>query len=162
MYEELDKVGARFMMPFTPLGNRSVLSDTLDRAVVTNTVYDYGEVTQSLEIVWGDGSVFRSGSGSVHGFAADDAPSRGLCAPSRGADPSGPGLDFYRIVQGAQGTMGIITWMSAKLGIKEQDRQDLLMLRSIIEIMRMNFYIRLCREESVRKSSSSTRLISRQ
>ena len=63
MYEELDKVGARFMMPFTPLGNRSVLSDTLDRAVITNTVYDYGEVTQSLEIVWGDGSVFRSGSG---------------------------------------------------------------------------------------------------
>ena len=41
MYEELDKVGARFMMPFTPLGNRSVLSDTLDRAVITNTVYDY-------------------------------------------------------------------------------------------------------------------------
>lgn len=120
MYEELDKVGARFMMPFTPLGNRSVLSDTLDRAVITNTVYDYGEVTQSLEIVWGDGSVFRSGSGSVHGFAADNTPTNGLYTPSRGVDPSGPGLDFYRIVQGAQGTMGIITWMSAKLELKSQ------------------------------------------
>lgn len=120
MYEELDKVGARFMMPFTPLGDRSVLSDTLDRCVITNTVYDYGEVTQSLEIVWGDGSVFRAGSGSVHGFAADNTPTNGLYTPSRGVDPSGPGLDFYRIVQGAQGTMGIITWMSAKLELKSK------------------------------------------
>lgn len=120
LYEELDKVGARFMMPLTPLANRSVLSDTLDRCVITNTVYDYGEVTQSLEIVWGDGSVFRSGSASVHGFAADNTPEHGLYTPSRGVDPSGPGLDFYRIVQGAQGTMGIITWMSAKLELKSQ------------------------------------------
>ena len=69
----------------------------------------------------GDGSVFRSGSGSVHGFAADNTPTHGLYTPSRGVDPSGPGLDFYRIVQGAQGTMGIITWMSAKARTEEPD-----------------------------------------
>ncbi len=118
MYEAVDAAGARIMMPFTPLGNRSVLSDTLDRCVITNTTYEYGEVTQSLEIVWGDGSVFRSGSASVHGFAADNTPSIGNYTPSRGVDPSGPGLDFYRIVQGAQGTMGIVTWMTAKIELK--------------------------------------------
>lgn len=120
MCEALDKEGLRIMMPFTPLANRSVLSDTLDRAVITNTVYDYGEITQSLEIVWGDGSVFRSGSGSVNGFTADNTPTHGLYTPSRGVDPSGPGLDFYRIVQGSQGTMGIVTWMSAKVELKSK------------------------------------------
>ncbi len=122
MHEALDKEGLRIMMPLAPLANRSVLSDTLDRAVITNTVYDYGEITQSLEIVWGDGSVFRSGSGSVHGFAAADNnnPSSPNYTPSRGVDPSGPGLDFYRIVQGAQGTMGIVTWMSAKVELKSK------------------------------------------
>lgn len=120
MVEELDKQGLRIMMPLTALANRSVLSDTLDRAVITNTVYDYGEITQSLEIVWGDGSVFRAGSASVNAFKADNTPTNGFYTPSRGVDPSGPGLDFYRIVQGAQGTMGIITWMSAKIEHKSK------------------------------------------
>ena len=110
MYEELDKRGLRIMMPMTAMADRSVLSDTLDRAVITNTVYDYGEITQSMEVVYGDGSVFRMGSGSVHGFPGDGD----YKTPSRGVDPSGPGLDFYRLVQGAQGTMGIVTWMSTK------------------------------------------------
>lgn len=116
MYDALDKEGLRIMMPLTALSNRSVLSDTLDRAVITNTVYDYGEITQSMEIVYGDGSVFRCGSGSVHGFPGDGD----YKTPSRGVDPSGPGLDFYRLVQGAQGTMGIVTWMSTKIEWKSK------------------------------------------
>ena len=59
---ELDKVGMRVMMPLTPVGNRSVVSDTLDRVVLTNTKYDYGELSQSLEIVGANGDVFRSDS----------------------------------------------------------------------------------------------------
>ncbi|OPY65019.1 MAG: hypothetical protein A4E57_03335 [Syntrophorhabdaceae bacterium PtaU1.Bin034] len=34
---------------------------------------------------------------------------------SKGANPSGPGLDFYRFLQGAQGTFGIVTWMNLKI-----------------------------------------------
>ena len=81
------------------------LTDSLEREVPTNTVYDYGEPTQSLEVVWPTGEVFRCGSASVNGFPD---------SKSRGANPSGPGLDFYRFVQGAQGTMGIVTWISLK------------------------------------------------
>jgi len=120
MYEALDAVGARIMMPLTTLADRSVLSDTLDRAVITNTVYDYGEPTQSLEIVWGDGSVFRAGSASSHAFDAAKALGDPGASYTRGVDPSGPGLDFYRLVQGAQGTMGIVTWMQAKLELKSR------------------------------------------
>lgn len=120
MYEALDKEGARMVMPLTALGNRSVLSDHLDRCVITNTVYDYGEVTQSMEVVWGNGEVFRTGSASVNGFEADNTPTHGLYTHSRGVDPSGPGLDFYRLLQGSQGTIGVVTWMSAKIEWKSQ------------------------------------------
>ena len=103
---ELEKKGMRVIMPLLPVGDRSVLTDTLEREVPTNTVYDYGEPMQSVEVVWPTGEIFRCGSASVNGFPE---------SKSRGASPSGPGLDFYRFVQGAQGTMGIVTWMSLKI-----------------------------------------------
>ena len=102
----LEKNGLRIMMPLLPHPDRSVLTDHLEREVITNTVYDYGEPMQSLEIVWPNGDIFRMGSASVPGYPN---------APSKGANPSGPGLDFYRLVQGAQGTMGVVTWTNLKI-----------------------------------------------
>jgi FAD/FMN-containing dehydrogenase len=106
---ELDKVGMRVIMPLAPHANRSVLSDFLDREQPTNTNYDYGEPMQSFEVVWPVGDVFRMGSASVNGY-----PDSG----SHGGNPSGPGMDFYRFVQGAQGTMGIATWTNLKVMFK--------------------------------------------
>jgi FAD/FMN-containing dehydrogenase len=109
-WEQLTKALAeknmRCVMPLTPRPDRSVLTDFLEREVITNVVYDYGEPTQSMQVVWSDGTIFRMGSASVNGFPD---------SRSRGANPSGPGLDFYRFLQGAQGTMGIVTWMSLKI-----------------------------------------------
>ncbi|NMC95150.1 MAG: FAD-binding oxidoreductase [Syntrophorhabdus sp.] len=102
----LEKKGMRTIMPLLPPGNRSVLTDTLERETPTNIVYDYGEPMQSIEVVWPNGEVFRCGSASVNGFPD---------SKSRGANPSGPGIDFYRFVQQAQGTMGIVTWSNVKI-----------------------------------------------
>ena len=104
--EELAKKGMRMIMPLLPPANRSVLTDYLEREVPTNTVYDYGEPMQSLEVVWPTGEIFRMGSASVNGYPD---------STSKGANPSGPGLDFYRFVQGAQGTMGVVTWVNLKI-----------------------------------------------
>jgi FAD/FMN-containing dehydrogenase len=101
----LAEKGMRMIMPLCPPADRSVLTDFLEREVPTNTVYDYGEPTQSFELVWPTGDLFRLGSASVNGYP-DSA--------SKGANPSGPGLDFYRFLQGAQGTFGIVTWMNLK------------------------------------------------
>ncbi|OPY79294.1 MAG: putative FAD-linked oxidoreductase [Syntrophorhabdus sp. PtaU1.Bin058] len=103
---ELEKKGMRTIMPLLPPGNRSVVTDTLERETPTNIVYDYGEPMQSIEVVWPNGDVFRCGSASVNGFPE---------SKSRGANPSGPGLDFYRFFQLAQGTMGVVTWASLKI-----------------------------------------------
>jgi hypothetical protein len=104
--DELNKIGMRVIMPLLPHADRSVLSDFLDREVTTNTNYDYGEPMQAFEVVWPTGDVFRLGSASVNGYPESQ---------SRGGNPSGPGMDFYRFVQGAQGTMGVVTWTNLKV-----------------------------------------------
>ena len=103
---ELAKKDMRVIMPLMPHADRSVLTDFLEREVPTNTVYDYGEPMQAFEVVWPTGDVFRLGSASVNGY-----PDSG----SHGGNPSGPGIDFYRFVQGAQGTMGVVTWTNLKI-----------------------------------------------
>ncbi len=92
---ELREKGFRVIMPLTPPAARSVLTDFLEREEPTNQVYDYGEPLQAMEVVWPTGELFRMGSASVNGYPD---------SPSKGGNPSGPGLDFYRFFQCAQGT----------------------------------------------------------
>jgi FAD/FMN-containing dehydrogenase len=103
---ELKKEGYRVIMPLTPPGERSVLTDFLEREEPTNQVYDYGEPLEAMEVVWPTGEIFRMGSASVNGYPD---------SKSRGGNPSGPGLDFYRFFQCAQGTMGVVTWTNLKI-----------------------------------------------
>ncbi len=98
--------GMRVIMPLAPREERAVATDHLEREVTTSMVYDYGEPTQSMEVVFPNGDVFRTGSASAPKYPY---------SPARGANPAGPGLDFYRLLQCAQGTMGIVTWMSLKI-----------------------------------------------
>src|SRR4030043_116230 len=103
---ELGEKGFRIIMPLLPHPSRSVVTDYLEREMPTNTVYDYGEPLQSMEVVWPTGEIFRTGSASVTGYPDSH---------SKGANPSGPGMDFYRLIQGAQGTMGVVTWANLKI-----------------------------------------------
>ena len=119
----LEKKGFRIMMPLLPHPLRSVVTDHLEREVITNTVYDYGEPLQSMEVVWPTGEIFRTGSASVAGYPD---------SPSKGANPSGPGLDFYRFLQGAQGTMGVVTW--ANLKIEYLPKMDKILLAPVSDL----------------------------
>jgi FAD/FMN-containing dehydrogenase len=107
----LAKEGMRVIMPLLPHADRSVLTDFLEREVPTNTVYDYGEPMMAFEVVWPTGEIFRLGSASVNGYPDSH---------SKGGNPSGPGIDFYRFVQGAQGTMGVVTWTNLKIMFETQ------------------------------------------
>ncbi len=104
--KELKKKGFRVIMPLTPPAQRSVLTDFMEREEPTNQVYDYGEPLEAMEVVWPTGEIFRMGSASVNGYPD---------SPSKGGNPSGPGLDFYRFFQCAQGTMGVVTWTNLKI-----------------------------------------------
>jgi FAD/FMN-containing dehydrogenase len=132
---ELGKKGFRMVMPLLPHPSRSVVTDYLEREVITSTVYDYGEPLQSMEVVWPTGEVFRTGSASVTGYPD---------SPSKGGNPSGPGLDFYRFIQGAQGTMGVVTW--ANLKIEYMPKIDKILLAPVSDLdYAMEFLYRILR-----------------
>jgi hypothetical protein len=131
----LEKKGFRVMMPLLPHPQRSVVTDTLEREVITNTVYDYGEPLQSMEVVWPNGEVFRTGSASVMGYPD---------SPSKGGNPTGPGIDFYRFLQMAQGTMGVVTWANIKTEFLTQ--KDKIFLAPVKDLDRvMEFLYRILR-----------------
>jgi FAD/FMN-containing dehydrogenase len=106
LLEELEKHELRVITPLLPHASRSVITDYLEREVPVIPVYEYGEPLLTYEVVWANGDVFRTGSASVP-FYPD--------SPAKGTNPAGPGIDFYRLLQGAQGTMGVVTWANLKV-----------------------------------------------
>jgi FAD/FMN-containing dehydrogenase len=92
--------------PLLPHGDRSVVTTFLEREPLVIPLYEYGEPMMSMEVVWPNGTLFRTGSASAPTFPKSFA---------EGVNPQGPGvIDFYRLLQGAQGTMGIVTWAILK------------------------------------------------
>ncbi|MDY6862147.1 MAG: FAD-binding oxidoreductase [Thermodesulfobacteriota bacterium] len=103
---ELEKQDLRIITPLLPHASRSVITDYLEREVPIIPIYEYGEPLLTYEIVWANGEVLRTGSASVPYYPE---------SPAKGTNPAGPGIDFYRLLQGAQGTMGIATWANIKV-----------------------------------------------
>lgn len=104
--------GLRIVSPLLPRANKSVIASLLEREPVMSPRFQWNllEPLRSLEIVWGNGEVFYSGSGTFRGERDSDWE-QGL-VPLQGP---GPGqLDFYRLISAAQGSMGIATWASVK------------------------------------------------
>ena len=89
-----------------PHPEQSVVTSFLEREPLVISLYEYNEPLMGMEVVWPDGSIFRTGSASAPNFPKTFV---------EGTNPMGPGtLDFYRLLQGAQGTMGIVTWAIMK------------------------------------------------
>ena len=103
---ELEKINHRMIMPLFPLTSSSVVTSLLEREVPTNPRYEYSEPMTTVEVIWGNGMRFRTGSASTPGF-----PDKSVV---KGGNPQGPGIDWYRFLQGAQGTMGVVTWAIVK------------------------------------------------
>ncbi len=117
----LQAEGLRLIAPLLPRRNKSVITSLLDREPVMSPRYQWNlnEPLRSLEIIWGNGDKFYSGSGALRGEKDEDWQA-GL-APVLGP---GPGqLDFYKFVSAAQGTMGIVTWASVKCEVYPQARK---------------------------------------
>ncbi len=103
---ELEKQELRLVIPLLPHASRSVITDYLEREVPLAVVYEYGDPIQTVEVVWPSGDIFRTGSASTPNYPNSAA---------RGVVPWGPGLDFHRLLLGAQGTMGVVSWANVKI-----------------------------------------------
>ena len=96
-------------MPLLPRPSKSVAASMLERepVLIPKYHYDYTDPLLTLEVVYGTGDDFRTGSASGPG------PLEQLKADK--VNPWGPGsVDYMRFVTSAQGTMGFVTWVIAK------------------------------------------------
>lgn len=116
LLSELELYGMTISMPLAPRDGKSVLAAVMDREPSTwpNKQWDISDPVASTEFVLGNGEVFRTGAaggpGSLEKQRAAGGAQKGPLGPSQ--------ADFHRVVQGAQGTMGILTWISMRTEIK--------------------------------------------
>ncbi len=111
----LAKEGMRLTMPLVPRANKSVVASLLERepTLIPRQQWASLDPLRCTEIVWGDGNKLITGDAGMWP-SMEEAWERKQ-APTSG---TGPGqVDFYRLVSGAQGSMGIVTWVSVKCEI---------------------------------------------
>lgn len=101
----LERQGMRLNAPLAPRANKSVLTSCLEReaTLIPKYQYDYMDPLLTVEVIYGNGEEFRTGSASGPG------PPESLKADK--VNPWGPGaIDYYRLLSAAQGSMGLVTW----------------------------------------------------
>lgn len=104
--------GLRLNMPLRPRDTRSVVGSMLEREPVIMPKYhwDIADPLACVEVVFGNGEMFRTGAAAGPGTLEDQWQAGGSQK-----EAAGPGqMSLYRVVQGSQGTMGIVTWASLR------------------------------------------------
>ncbi len=99
-------------MPLNPLFPHpevSALTSSLEREPMLIPKYEYGDPVLTSEIVLGNGDMFHTGMASA--------------AQTQGVYPEGPGIDFFRFFQGAQGTLGIVCWQNIKTEYRPKEQK---------------------------------------
>lgn len=86
--------------PLFPHPQMSALTSSLERNPMLIPKYEYAEPVLTMEVVLPQGDLFRTGTAAA--------------ANTEEAYPEGPGIDFFRLFQGAQGTLGVVTWLNVK------------------------------------------------
>lgn len=104
--------GLRLNMPLLPRSSKSVIGSILEREPVTLPAYqwDISDPLACVGVCFGNGEEFRTGQAAGPGSLEEQWSVGGMQKA-----PYGPGTaSLHRLIQGAQGTMGIVTWMSLR------------------------------------------------
>jgi FAD/FMN-containing dehydrogenase len=112
----LAELDLRLSAPLLPRQSKSVVASLLEREprLVPKYSYTLPEPLRCLEVVWGNGGILRTGEAGGYYPTLEQQWEMGLAQVFSG----GPGqVDYYRLVSGAQGSMGIATWASVKCEI---------------------------------------------
>ena len=106
------KEGLRLNMPLLPRQTKSVVGSMLEREPVIMPKYhwDISDPLACVEVVFGTGDMFRTGAAAGPGTIEEQ-----WAAGGSQKEAAGPGqASWHRLIQGAQGTMGIVTWASLR------------------------------------------------
>jgi FAD/FMN-containing dehydrogenase len=111
----VEKEGLRLNLPLLPRQFKSVVGSLLEREppVMPKYQWDVSDPLATLEVVFGTGDDFRTGQAAGPGSIEEQWAVGGMQKA-----PYGPGTaSWHRLIQGAQGTMGIVTWASMRCEI---------------------------------------------
>jgi len=117
--------GLTVSLPLAPRRGKSVLAAALDREPTTwpNKQWDAGDPIGCLEFVFGTGDLFRTGAaggpGSIEAQRAGGGAQKAPLGPSQ--------TDFHRVLQGAQGAMGIVTWGTLRVELRPSVQRPFLL-----------------------------------
>jgi hypothetical protein len=105
----------RLNLPLLPRSTKSVTASMLEREPVVLPTYhwDIMDPLDCVEIIFGTGDMFRTGAAAGPGTLEEQWAAGG--AQVEAAGPSS--ASWYRLIGGSQGTMGIVTWSSARCEI---------------------------------------------
>ena len=105
--------GMRITPPLLPRADKSVVASLLERQPTLIPRYNFHlpEPLRSCGVVWGNGDAMFTGEAGSGPLSLEAQWAAGGVQ----ADPKGPAqTDFFRLLTGAQGTMGVVTWAAVK------------------------------------------------
>ena len=156
--------GLRLSTPLLSRQSKSVVTSLLEREPTLVPKYNHTllEPLRCLEIVWGNGEILRSGDAGGYYPTLEQQWEMGLAQVFSG----GPGqVDYYRLVSGAQGSMGIVTWASVKCEILPKVHRFFFIpsdnLKDLIECAYRLLRVRLGDEFFVLNSANLAAILSR-
>ncbi|OGO31848.1 MAG: hypothetical protein A2Z29_04470, partial [Chloroflexi bacterium RBG_16_56_11] len=107
-----EKEGIRLNIPLLPRKSKTVIGSLLEREPVIMPKYQW-DITDPLacvEVIFGTGDEFRTGQAAGPGSVKEQWAVGGVQKA-----PYGPGVaSWHRLIQGSQGTIGIVTWASMR------------------------------------------------
>jgi FAD/FMN-containing dehydrogenase len=109
---QASKQGLRLNMPLLPRASKSVIGSILEREPVVMPKYqwDISDPLACAGLYFGTGDEFRTGQAAGPGTIEEQWKVGGMQKA-----PYGPGTaSWHRLIQGAQGTLGIVTWVSMR------------------------------------------------
>lgn len=109
---EATKAGIRLNMPLLPRQSKSIVGSMLEREPVVMPKYqwDVSDPLACTGVIFGTGDEFRTGQAAGPGTIEEQSAAGGVQKA-----PYGPGTgSYHRLIQGAQGSMGIVTWASLR------------------------------------------------
>lgn len=135
---DLSKHNLTLPTPLAPRSGKSVLASVMDRepTVWPNKQWDSSDPVGSTEFFFGTGELFRSGAGGGPGTLKQQQKSGGAQKFSSGPSQT----DFHRVLQGAQGTMGILTWCTLRTELKPSIQETLIAGSENLEELLPFFY----------------------
>ena len=110
---KLKQKGLRLLLPLHPTGTKSVLTSALEREpiVIPRYHWDSSDPLLCTEVVFGTGDLFRTGTAAGPGTISQQRK-----AGQAQLNPMGPTqFSPFRVIQGAQGSLGVVTWATLKL-----------------------------------------------